>query len=430
MRMIKNILLVILTVTAAIVFTSHYGYTADEEEEEQEFFTPFYFPYTAESEDWFQPLYHPYAPEKKGWFKPFVAIRGEYDDNIYLTRTDKESDWITTLQPGFVIQPNLTKHKFVIDYLADLNFFAENDDENNFNHNINAGLQLNFNSVHLDLINMFHYFSDRSGSEDIGRIDRTQDYFWPSITFNFNKLDLSLGYNYRLEEYRTDAAIGAFKGQALTYKDLERDENEGTIEAALKFWPKTALLCSFDYGTIEHDTGRKSDSDYYDILVGLRGEPTDKSTVEARIGFRNQDYEDYDDDFTSVIFDGSFVERFTSRDSLRFDFKRITNDTIFQDNAYYQSTYIGANFQHGFTERLYGNIGVSYQRSYYPTETTLAGSTEHREDDFRSVAVGLSYKLVKWFIADIKYQYRIRDSNFSTYDYKNNRISIGLTGRF
>ena len=407
----RKIFLTVLIALAAIIMPfPKYAYAQDVEED---FFEPFYFPYTAESENWFQPFYHPYAPEEEAWFRPFIGIRKEYDDNIYLSRTDKKHDWIITLQPGFVIQPTLTQHKFALDYLADLNFFDDYDDENNFNHTTNAALQLNFNKVRLDVVNMFHYFSDRAGSEDTDRIGRTQEYLWPSVIFNFNKLDLLLGYNYRQEKYRTDAAIGSFQGQALTYKDLERDEHEGAIEAVLKLWPKTMLLLSFDSGIIEHDTGQKSDSDYYDFLVGLRGQPTAKSVAEARIGFRKQDYEDYDDDFKSIVFDGSWIEKFTSRDSLRFDFKRITNDTIFQDNAYYESTYLGADFQHGFTERLYGNIGVSYQLNEYPTETTLDGLTAHREDDFWSSGVGLRYEFPKWYVLDVKYQYRLRDSNFS-----------------
>lgn len=423
----KILVLVVVAVAGIISLSGNYAYN----EEETEFFEPFYFPYTAESEHWFQPLYHPYAPEIERWFRPLFAIREEYDDNIYLARTDKKSDWITTLQPGIVIQPPLKKHKFMLDYLADLNFFANYDDENNFNHTLNTALQLNLSKkAHFDIVNMFHYFSDRAISEDTNRTDRTQDYIWPSITLDFNKMDLLLMYNYRLEKYRSDDTIGPFKGQALTYKDLERDENEGIIETAWKLWSKTALLFTFDYGIIDHDTGKKSDSDYYDLLVGLRGEPTAKNTVEARIGFRRQDYEDYDDDFSSLVFDGSWIVRFTSRDSLRFDFKRTTNDTIFQDNAYYTSSYIGADFQHRFTKRLYGRIAGSYQRNDYPTETTLDGLTDYREDDFWTFGVGIRYEFTKWAIADIKYQYRMRESNFTRYDYENNRISVGLTGRF
>ncbi|MBM3251611.1 MAG: hypothetical protein FJZ11_02355 [Candidatus Omnitrophica bacterium] len=428
--MMKKILLAVLVAAGSIIFANHLAYAAEEE-----IFTPFYFPYTAESENWFQPFYHPLGPEKeKGqWFKPFISVREEYDDNIFLTRYGNEGDWITTIQPGFIIQTGSAKqkHKFILDYLADINLFADNNGENNNNHTLNTALQINLNKIRFDVVNMFHYFSERSGAEDVGRIDRTQDYIWPSITFNLNKLDLLIGYNYRMEDYRSDTTIGSFKGQTLTYEDLDRDEHEGTIETAWKLWPKTSLLCTFDYGKILHDTGKKSDSDYYDYLVGLRGEPSAKSTGEFRVGFRTQDYEDYGDDFESIVFDGSWIEKFSSRDFLRLDFKRTTYDTIFQDNAYYESTYTGADFRHDFTSKLYGNLGVSYQVNRYPTEATLDNLNDvRRKDDLWSTGVGVGYKFSKDITFDLKYQYRLRDSNFSTYDYRNNRISFGLRGHF
>lgn len=371
-----------------------------------------------------------YVYAQEGWFRPLLFIREQYDDNIYLTKDDQRDDWITTVSPGFVIDPRLGKHKFTFDYRADLNFFSDYDDENNNNHTTNAVLGFNFNKVRLDLTNMFHYFSDRSGSEDTNRIPRTQDYGSSEVTFGFNKMDLALKYNYRLEKYRSDDAIGSFLGQALSYKDLERNEHEGEIELALKLWTKTMLLFSGDYGVIDHDTGKKSDSDYFDVLVGLRGEPTAKCTMEAKIGYRGQDYENYPDDFGSVAFRGSLIERFTSRDILRFDFLRTTNETNYKDNAYYKNTFFSANFKHGFTDRVFGNIDCSYQCNSYPTETTEASETAHREDDTWSGGLGLSYELPKWFTTEVKYEYTTRDSNFSSFNYNNNRVSVDLTGKF
>lgn len=371
-----------------------------------------------------------YVYAQEGWFKPFLSVREEYDDNIYLTDTNEKSDWITTVSPGFTIEPRTTKHKFTFDYYADLKFFADCDGENNYNHTTNAEAQFLFNKVRLGFANTFRYFSEQAGSEDTNRVDRTQDYVRTLVTFDFNKLDLSLGYNYKLENYRSNAAIGAFRGQALTYKDLERNEHEGEIEAAFKLWPKTALLFSGIYGTIDHDTGKKSDSDYFDVLTGLRGQPTAKCAVEGKIGYRAQDYKDYDNDFESLIFEGSLIEDFTSRDTLRLDFLRISNETNYKDNAYYKNTFFGAGYTHGFTDKVSGSIDFSYQRNSYPTETTETGKTDKREDDFWSYGIGVSYELSKWLIADVKYEYLSRNSNFSTFDYKNNRVSTGFTGSF
>ncbi|MDD2654208.1 MAG: outer membrane beta-barrel protein [Candidatus Omnitrophica bacterium] len=399
--------------------------------QETAFYAPFYFPYTAESDQWFQSFYHPFTQEQKKVI-PFFAVRQEYDDNVFLDRHDSASDWITNLQAGLVLQPNLGKNKFVLDYLGDFNLFANHNSENNDNHTVTTGLQLNFNKSHLDIINVYRDFSDRSGSEDVSRIDRNSESVWPSFTFNFAKMDVLVGYNYRLEKYNSDDAIGTFEGKNLTYKNLDREEQEITLETALKIWPKTALLVSVDSGTIDHriENG-KPDSNYYDVMTGLRGSPFAKSTVEGKIGFSGQDYDNYEYDYRNAIFSGSWLEKLSERDALRFDCKRTTNDSTFQDNGYYVSTFFGADFKHDFTEKLAGRVGCSYEFNNYPTEVSLDNMNEDkREDEFWSPAIGVEYKLSKYFIADLKFNYIKRDSNFSRYDYQDNRISAGIKGSF
>jgi len=389
-------------------------------------------PYSARyetQETWYRPF--PVIPEKqKGWFRPFLVIMESYDDNIYLSNDDEKSDWITTVSPGFIIKPDLATHKLVFDYRADLEFFDKYDGEDTDNHTTNLELDFLLNKLTFEIDNMFHYFSDRSGSEDVTRVPRTQDYVRARTTFDLNKLDLSLSYYYRHEEYRSDDAIGNFKGQALTYDDLDRDEHQGEIETAFKLWPKTSLLLSGDYGTIEHKTGKKSDSDYFDALIGLRGEPTAKCMVEGRVGYRKQDYDDYDDDFDGVIFNGSLIENFSPRDTIRIDFLRRTEDTIYKDNAYYKNTFVGVGYKHGFTDRVFGNINGYYQWNRYPSETIEDAETAKREDDLWSTSAGLNYEFPKGFTVNLIYEYRVRDSNFAKYDYKDNRVSIGLTVSF
>ncbi|MFH1201404.1 MAG: outer membrane beta-barrel protein [Candidatus Omnitrophota bacterium] len=371
------------------------------------------------------------AYSQESWIHPFLKIHEEYNDNIYLTDSDKEGDWITTVSPGFEIKPHLnSEHELTLGYLADFEYFADHAGENSENHKTDADLKLTFNDWHINFNNMFHYYVDQLRIEDTNRIPRTQDHASTKVTRTSTNMDLSLGYTYRLERYRTDEAIGSYFGQALNYRDLERDEHEGELEAALKFWPKTSLLLSGVLGTLEHRTGKKPDSDFFEILTGLRGEPTKKCTVEAKIGYRGSDYDDPADDFEGLVFRGNLTENFTERDSLRLDFVRTVEDTNYQNNAFYENSFINARYRHGFTDRIAGYIDASYQVNYYPTETTEGSETLNRDDNFWSAGASLSYDLTKWIACEIKYLFRTRDSNISGYDYNNNRISIGLIGSF
>ncbi|MFC1645675.1 outer membrane beta-barrel protein [Candidatus Omnitrophota bacterium] len=371
-----------------------------------------------------------YAQEEEGGASVALALTQTYDDNIFSRDIDRESDLITTITPMFEIAPKLGDHKLTINYQGDYNYFWNHSSEDNLNHLNSINLKLLFSKFRIELDNRFRYFSDTAGEEDVNRIPRTQDHADAKFIFEFNKLDLTLGYLFQYENYRSDRAIGAFLGAPATYQDLDRLEHTGEVETAWKLWPKTALLFSTRFGGILHRTGGKSDSDYYDVLTGIRGEPSAKSTAEFKIGYRNQDYEDNIRSFDSVIAFGSFIENITSRDVLRLDFLRTSYDTIYQSNAYYEVSFFGTQYEHGFTERFSGNVALSYQLDSYPVETTDVGETKHRADNIWKAGCSLKYKTPKGFTSELAYEFLTRDSNFSAYDYKTNRIFLSLGVEF
>lgn len=369
-----------------------------------------------------------YAQEVQegGWLIPSIALKQTYDDNIYLQQIDRESDQITTISPGLKIVPKLSQHKLTIGYQGDYNYFWNHAKEDNRNHLNDVNLELIYNKFRVVLDNRFRNFSDRSSSDDVNRIPRTQDHANVKLIQEYNKLDLTLGYLMQYENYRSDRGIGTFQGVPLTYQDLDRVEQTGEIESAFKLWPKTALLLSTRYGIIEHRTGGKSDSKYTDVLTGIRGEPSAKMTAEFKLGYRHQRYEDNITSFKNLLAFGSIIEKLTYRDVLRFDFMRTSYDTIYQSNAYYEVNFFGVQYEHGFTDRTSGNLGLSYQLDSYPVETTEDTETRYRLDDIYRAGCSLKHKTPKGFTAELKYEFLGKDSNFSEFDYKNNVTSLRL----
>ncbi len=364
------------------------------------------------------------------WIHPIFAVEQAYDDNVFLTDTDKKSDSVTTIFTGVTLEPQLSEHELAVTYVADQQYFANNSSQNTVNHNVDAEATLHFNEWRVELSDSFRHFENRTGSEDTARIKRTSNAADVKIIYAFNKLDVGINYAHRLENYRSDLAIGSFLGQALTYQDLDSNENSGEIETAFHFWPKTSVLFSGRYGALDHDTGKKSDSDYFDILTGLRGQLTAKGTIEGKIGYRNQEYDNSAGDFNSVIFHVAFVENFTERDTLTIDIDRTTHDTIYKGNAYFKSTLVSGEYAHGFTDKVTGTINGSYRLNKYPVATTEGTKTVKREDDFWTIGADLSYELPKWGEIALAYTYGQRASTFDTFDYDNNLVSLGVTVEF
>ena len=364
------------------------------------------------------------------WFKPVFGVKEEFDDNVFLTGTDESSDWMTTIVAGLNFEPQLNKHEFTASYIVDFKMFADRSDQNTTNQTLTADGTLNFNEWRVEFGDLFRFFEDREGSEDTARIPRTKNTTNVKVIYDFNKLDLAFNYIYTLDDYRSDSAIGAFNGQALTYQDLDTNENSGEIELAFRFWPKTSMLFSGRYGALAYDTGKKNDSEYYDFLTGLRGQFFARGEIEGKIGYRTQNYEDSSQDFDSVIFSASLVEKFSEKDTLTIDFDRTSHSTIYQQNAYYKSTNVAGEFAHDLNDRVTARVNGAYWFNKYPTETTEGTQTDKREDNLWEIGTGVSYKLPRRGTVDLDYTYTEKSSNFQTYDYKDNRVSLAFKIEF
>ncbi|MDP8265832.1 MAG: outer membrane beta-barrel protein [Candidatus Aceula meridiana] len=366
------------------------------------------------------------AEKEKAWIYPTFSTIQEYDSNVFLDSENPNDDWVTTVVPGIALEPKLVDHKLKINYKAKYEFFGKYHKQNNVSHIGQLDSTLNFTNWKMDLNDFYIKSSDRSGAEITSRIPRTMNNADLKLTHFFNKMDLGIKYVNRFETYHSDDAIGSYQGKSLTYRDLKTDDHSGELEFALKLWPKTSLLVSERIGSLNYLTGNKSDSRYYDTLVGLKGALTGKSIAEFKIGYRHQNYEDYGEDYKGLIALGTILESFNDRNTLQFSFQRETNPTNYTDNAYYLSTFLFTEYVHGFTKRFRGKTNVSYQLNEYPTATAEEGKNINRADQLWILGAGLSYELVKWGTVNLDYTYGAKTSNFDAYDYQDNRIRLGF----
>ncbi len=61
---------------------------------------------------------------------PSVNLSEEYNDNIYLDKTDKISDWMTTLSPGIALNISSQKNNFILNYFPTIVRYKERSQNN------------------------------------------------------------------------------------------------------------------------------------------------------------------------------------------------------------------------------------------------------------------------------------------------------------
>jgi hypothetical protein len=349
---------------------------------------------------------------------------------VFLTKTNLKKDWLTSLIPALIFQPKLKQKNFLrIDYHAIINEYDRFIKQNNVNNMVYTSANLDLNHLQVGFTNSFYHGSDRYGIEDVQHIPYTNIKNNLKFTLNLNHFDVSFAYNDSITNFQSDLPIGSFKGQSLNYRDNNNTEHAGELDIVLHKWIKTDLIFSTDYGYISYDTGKKSNSDYVDVMTGLKGQLTPKTIIQGKIGYRTQDFQNYEN-YGGLIFNGSLIENFTSRDTLTFNALSTTKSTIYQDNVYLNYLSGSATYQRLLTKRLFLILTSSIQEDAYPTATTENGVTQKRMDFVYTNGIGIDYYLPRWVVLHLRYGLISRDSNFDQFNYVDNYISMEMDAKF
>jgi hypothetical protein len=68
-------------------------------------------------------------------FHPFVSVKGEYNDNLNLTKTNKNEDYVTTVQPGIRFSNMSQKTGVDLEYTLGAVFYGKKTNLNYISHN-------------------------------------------------------------------------------------------------------------------------------------------------------------------------------------------------------------------------------------------------------------------------------------------------------
>ena len=210
-------------------------------------------------------------------FHPSIAVSEEYTDNVFESRDNKRSDFITRLLPGIAFTYNAPLMDWNLNYAFDYRYYARNSRSDDTTHNLNVR---GVTKVIKDLL--FLEVSDvyRRVSLDVSR-DRTSEglfidqsdsnIFIASPYFSFNpgpRTTVKTGYRYRNVWYKEPEGI-------------DRRQHVGFAEANYEYSPKLSLTASYTY-TRENSI---YPFDRHAPYVGFRYEYKDRSFVFAQGGY-------------------------------------------------------------------------------------------------------------------------------------------------
>jgi hypothetical protein len=367
---------------------------------------------------------------------PSIELQGVYDDNIYkgngkeyanptTTRQErKESDWITHLKPGLLLNYRIPERGYVnLGYMGDFAFYDKNKDNNWKN---NQGL-LDFNymapsGLIVGVADTYVASEDPFGNADqygVGRVSKRWNNDFRTklgygITSNFRSI---LYYNNSKQEYK----------DILDFSQNYTD-NEVGIGVESRFLPRTWGFLRYHYGQRKYNTlgptqtsdANNSDFKWNRVNAGLTWDPGSKLSGEVNFGYQwlvyNNQFTDTGarrDDKKTWIASTAVQFQATATTKLAMNIKREIRNSAADSSEQFTDTGIGFNIQQQLMNKLFFVGGVGYSKYEYNT---------NRTDDNYLGNLGLNYNIRDWLGVGVGYNYNRKNSNVETEEYVDNQF--------
>jgi len=400
----------------------------------------------------------------KATFTPRISVKGQYDDNIFLTQNEnlKEDDFITTISPGFTAEILGKNNGANISYDASCAMYDKWDEFDGWRHRANfSGWSQLTKNTGLKIRDKFLYTEDPIRDDNIAEI-RTEDPEIPidSTTIKTRRIYYQnlagVGLNHQFGKYNSSFKIG--------YKYWFREEDDPAYEdkkihtpsAGVTYWfsPQWGFDVNGNYEHVEYEfsddvdlfsgsvsflkrfgkhftgfvrysqrvanyEGETEDDITYIPSIGFKYDIEKDITLIADVGYFYNDYEIRESE-SGVSGDIRLIKKF-ERGKLNFaalggsDYSLYDSDNL-GFSVFYEASVSGT---YQFAKHLGGNIFGSYRNTDY--------IDADRKDKRPTVGCGLSWKALEWMNLGLDYRFRKVDSTRDVNDYDDNRVSVTIT---
>jgi len=387
---------------------------------------------------------------------PMITVSETYDDNIFLTKDNKVSDWITVVTPGISMGLVQEHTNLQVRYAPSFYRYADRDDQDitahsaglTFGQDLAQGLRFNLTETYLKSNDPLE------DPQNIQGLRQTRNEYWTnvadaSLSYIFGAENrVNAGYRYNIYEndqitlddseiqnpyasltYWLDVRNGAEITYGYTDAEYTRDDNlfaesdytahSAGIRYLRRFTPNSTGYAGYNYATYDYERILPQDFDVHGGLVGLDHSFSPEYTVSASVGYfiRVNDITDNEDGPTYSA-------------SLTRNFAR-GNFTVGGDGGWsYENLQQGAGLTSGFSEYYGGYVNARYEIF---ERVNIYGGLSYRHDkytldssDYFRGNCGVRWEFLQYFFAALDYSYVDRSLDLGFDEYTGNRIMLTL----
>lgn len=350
---------------------------------------------------------------------PRIKLRGEYDDNIFLTNQDRKQDLIGILVPGVSLEFPWENNLLLLDYQTSLYYYRDYPDQNHQDHRLHGRVSLLAAPFSLKAEDTFLKTSSRENTDYTDRVERIENTARAELIYLANQFQIQGGYENYLYRY-----------QDRLYRPYDHTEHRGILTGFYQVAPKTKALLEYTHSWIIYRDNRIRDGYYNEVRAGFIGEITSKLTGTAKVGYQERCYREDSiwDDYRGIVGYALLEQVFSPEHDLRLAWERSVQESTFSGNSYYLLNRAWIYYSRQITHKIRGFARLQYGNYRYPHRSLLG--EEKRRDNIWEPEIGVRYQVQSWLAAELKYRYRDRDSNRPDKDYRNNRFYLEISAAY
>jgi hypothetical protein len=358
-----------------------------------------------------------------------LTVRGVWDDNIFISHTNRVSDYYFAIEPQISIGlgdiEGRGRSYLRLDYMPSGILFVDHSDQDAFNQLIH--LEGGYSTGRLRL----------SLTEDIALLESANLSSIIDTTGLWANLDASAPtqlniFTTRLRaEYDLTGKLylqGEFDSYIYFYPNNISDYTvSGGLYLYYKWLPKISVGVggTFGYNWVDNPTPNQS---FEQVNARLNYQATAKLGMYASAGAEFRQFDGNRGTYTTPIFEVGVVHHPFDGTTITLAAGRRIYNSGFLPNQDFADTYVIGRLQQRLFQRLYLGLGVGYENSDYFAAANNVNAA--RNDNYWFIEPSVDVLITRWLSAGVYYLHRDDSSNISSFSFYDNQVGVRATVRF
>ena len=367
----------------------------------------------------------PISSRTKGWsaeglmrcgifdIMPSMRTGLTYDDNIFISSSNKKSDFVWSLSPYIMLGAGDYREReeslLTLEYSPTVFLFTRHGSQNAVDHDAKLEGQWRGGNWTLGLEQRF---SDYSGTVvDVGRRVNRQAYNTEALV----RYEISPK---TAVEFNADQSINNYDAPYNSF-------NEWVVGTWLDYWltPKVRVGTGVKAGWV--DVVNSANQTYQQALVRVSYLWSEKSELNASVGAELREFQNGSNKGDPVFSLGAKYKPFENT-TISLDGYRRNQTSFTFVNQNYHLTGVSGTVSQLIRDRYTLSLEGGYENLKYVA--TSAGVVANRRDDYAFVRVGADMDVTRRLSVGAFYLYRKNNSSVATSSFSNNQV--GLTASY